>query len=1696
MLIPYVVAALAVVIMEASLPVNSQKPLTIGLALPGVTDTDFVEGIREALDFRMEQHRLNFTLHPAVRNITFLYDEIQGAGESYAIRSGFNLYNAGVTAVIGTSYSFMTQALSSVMDAYGIPVCDGASTSPTLSNKAMYPNFFRTVPQDNQQAYAMIGFLLYQKWSEIAIVASQDSYGQNLADKLMSIAKTRGITVTVRENFFARSPDYSLLISSISNSLSRIIVFCGNGDDFVDIARAASAAGIYKPGYAWITSDAVKLAASFSTVGLEYINGAINVFPSEGQGPLYTKFLSQWAATNKTRYPQAVSGTFQPYMLFYVNCLDAYVYGLSQIIKNNPNVYSTTSGWISSAYTFNVTNDFNFPDMDSVTGPVILDSNGDRLGAYSLSSFDSKILDWNIFGTYDIAGVKIDLPIVYANGSMEKPFGSLWEAAPRAIISPPNLAATLIILFTILSLLFCGVCIAGLVAFKKYKVLKTASPELSIIIIVGLMMLSFYPLVMTGEPSNWKCILEIWLLPASISIAVGTLIAKNYRVYRVFTNKFMGLAISNTMVLGWAFAILALDLVISIVWTAYDPPNVSWSLSRMGSFYEVQWYCLSKNGQNQSVFQGYFLYFLWSNTKNTSGVESGFHALLFALGILLSALTKHLPPNFNQSGPMLSVMYVCIACGVFAIALLNSIKLDKASQVIIKAFCAYAGVWLSLYNIFYPPFHSIFKEKMDVSNKGGSHATKSYLSPEEAMSVGGGTSVEQSEQSVNVHDTKFFKKNFSAVESCYLREKTALGITTWTNYIIAIPFQEQSVHLFTSRANSRTIYLFNFDWTTKMAERDPSVPKKEPFYAVKLIKSVHANLIESEMVIRFKEETTATEWLNILSLKMKKAGGVEASAKVLTTSTRAGFHIGFAPTGARDVKFFHMLLTSYPRALLALILSSSCFVSSQKPITIGLSLPGVTDTEFVEGILEALDFRMEEHRVNTSLHEAVRSLGFLYDNIQGGGESYAIRSGFNLYNAGAVAAIGTSYSYLTQALSPVMDAYGIPVCDGAATSPMLSNKEMYPNFFRTVPQDNTQAFAMIEFLLYQKWSEVAIVASQDSYGQNLANKLMEIAKNRSVTVTPSNITFEDLHVRIEFVADVDFFRFCGYGDDFVSIATAASAAGLFKSGYAWITSDAVRQAAGYSTVGLEYINGALNVFPTEGKVLTPMFTHYRTSSFRMGSYSISSFNISTIDWDIFGTYDVDGVTINKQIVYSNGSLEKPVGSLWEAAPRSVIIPPSVAAILIIVFTVLSLILCGLCLAGLIIFQKYKVLKTSSPELSGITVIGFAILSFYPLVMTGEPANWKCVLEIWLLPASIAISIGMLIAKNYRVYRVFTNKFIGLAISNNMVMGWALGILVTDLVISAVWTAYDPPKVSWSLNRMGSFYEVQWSCLSSSAANQTIFQGVEFGFHALLFALGILLSALTKHLPPNFNQSGPMLSVMYACIACGAFAIALISTIKLDKASQVIIKACCAYSGVWLCLYNIFYPPFHSIFKEKAEIAKGGIQSAYTTKSNFAPEEGMSVGGGATSITNSEQTMDAQDGKFFKKHFSAMEFCYLREKTSLGMTTWTNYIIAIPFQENCVHLFTTRSNSRTIYLFNFDWTTKMAEREPSIPKKEPFHAIKLIKSVQANVLESEFVIRFKEETTATEWLTILSTKMKKAVNTASEAASAVKSSAAM
>ncbi|XP_023861812.1 taste receptor type 1 member 1-like [Salvelinus sp. IW2-2015] len=82
----------------------------------------------------------------------------------------------------------------------------------------------------------------------------------------------------------------------------------------------------------------------------------------------------------------------------------------------------------------------------------------------------------------------------------------------------------------------------------------------------------------------------------------------------------------------------------------------------------------------------------------------------------------------------------------------------------------------------------------------------------------------------------------------------------------------------------------------------------------------------------------------------------------------------------------------------------------------------------------------------------------------------------------AVAVIGPDSSSYTFTPAAVLGSYLVPQISYEASNEMLSNKLLYPAFFRTIPSDKNQVDAMVQLLVRFNWTWIVLLGSDDSYG--------------------------------------------------------------------------------------------------------------------------------------------------------------------------------------------------------------------------------------------------------------------------------------------------------------------------------------------------------------------------------------------------------------------------------------------------------------------------------------------------------------------------------------------------------------------------------------------------------------------------------------
>ena len=99
-----------------------------------------------------------------------------------------------------------------------------------------------------------------------------------------------------------------------------------------------------------------------------------------------------------------------------------------------------------------------------------------------------------------------------------------------------------------------------------------------------------------------------------------------------------------------------------------------------------------------------------------------------------------------------------------------------------------------------------------------------------------------------------------------------------------------------------------------------------------------------------------------------------------------------------------------------------------------------------------------------------------------------------------VGVIGATISSVSVPVASLFRQFMVPQISYASTSPLLSDRDRYGFFLRTVPADDAQAMAMYQLALRFNWTLVAAIHSNDAYGEYGIEEFRRLSKQNVNTV--------------------------------------------------------------------------------------------------------------------------------------------------------------------------------------------------------------------------------------------------------------------------------------------------------------------------------------------------------------------------------------------------------------------------------------------------------------------------------------------------------------------------------------------------------------------------------------------------------------------
>ncbi|XP_074496727.1 extracellular calcium-sensing receptor-like [Sebastes fasciatus] len=150
--------------------------------------------------FTMEEINRDTKLLPGVRLGYRLYN---GCGSENLIRAAIEAVNGEestgckgqIQALLGHSSSGVSEDINLILSPLSIPQVSHLSTCACLSDKRLYPTFFRTVPSDRFQIIGLVQLMKYFDWRWVGVIFSESLYSKQGTDEFIKEAKKEAICV-------------------------------------------------------------------------------------------------------------------------------------------------------------------------------------------------------------------------------------------------------------------------------------------------------------------------------------------------------------------------------------------------------------------------------------------------------------------------------------------------------------------------------------------------------------------------------------------------------------------------------------------------------------------------------------------------------------------------------------------------------------------------------------------------------------------------------------------------------------------------------------------------------------------------------------------------------------------------------------------------------------------------------------------------------------------------------------------------------------------------------------------------------------------------------------------------------------------------------------------------------------------------------------------------------------------------------------------------------------------------------------------------------------------------------------------------------------------------------------------------------------------------------------------------------------
>ncbi len=204
-------------------------------------------------------------------------------------------------ALMGPASSSTATGVLDKIETNAAIMCSGSNTSPALSPKGTGGGYyFRTAPPDKLQAPALGDLIVSEGFSQVAIIALNDDYGQGFAKALSKSLKQGGAKVVANVPYSPDGGPYDTAAQEAADESPDAVALIAFPDTGATVLQAMIAAGIGPADLQVFVTDGLdssSIPEAVDPANLGVLDGVLGTTPAAAPAGVEHAFQEEFAAT-------------------------------------------------------------------------------------------------------------------------------------------------------------------------------------------------------------------------------------------------------------------------------------------------------------------------------------------------------------------------------------------------------------------------------------------------------------------------------------------------------------------------------------------------------------------------------------------------------------------------------------------------------------------------------------------------------------------------------------------------------------------------------------------------------------------------------------------------------------------------------------------------------------------------------------------------------------------------------------------------------------------------------------------------------------------------------------------------------------------------------------------------------------------------------------------------------------------------------------------------------------------------------------------------------------------------------------------------------------------------------------------------------------------------------------------------------